>query len=78
VAVTDDSLVKIVSSMTATSGTSYQDGELVGTVAINSFPSNLIFLHIGGNSSSGRPLYGHIKRIQIYELALTAAESKVL
>jgi hypothetical protein len=78
VAVTDDSLVKIVSSMTATSGTSYQDGEFVGTVAINSFPSNLIFLHIGGNSANGRPLYGHIKRIQIYELALTSSEAKAL
>lgn len=77
-AVTDDSLVKIVSSMTATSGTSYQDGELVGTVAISNFPVNMAFLHIGGNSANGRPLYGHISRIEIYELALTAAESKAL
>jgi hypothetical protein len=78
VAVTDDSLIKTVSSMTVISGTSYQDGEFVGTVAINSFPVNMAFLHIGGNSANGRPLYGHINRIEIYELALTAAEAKAL
>jgi hypothetical protein len=78
VAVTNDSLVKTVSSMTAISGTSYQDGELVGTVAIDSFPINMAFLHIGGNSANGRPLYGHISRIEIYELALTASEAKAL
>jgi hypothetical protein len=52
--------------------TTYLDREQINTASLNIFPPNLNTLQLGSN------LYGHINRMQVYDIALTANEVKTL
>ena len=52
--------------------TTYLEREQINTASLNTFPPNLNTLQLGSN------LYGHINRMEVYDVALTVNEVKKL